>query len=97
MYFNDSYFCFGLFFLYSVSLVEEGSREGAVVRALASHRCGPGSIPGLGVIYGLSLLLVLVPSPRGFSPGTPVSPSPQKATFLNSNSIWRVSTVSALP
>ena len=39
---------------------------GAVVRALASHQCGPGSIPGLGVICGLSLLLVLVPAPRVF-------------------------------
>ena len=27
-----------------------GSRGGAVVRALASHQCGPGSIPRLGVI-----------------------------------------------
>ena len=35
---------------------------------------------------GLSLLLVLFSSPRGFSLGTPVSPSPQKATLLNSNS-----------
>ena len=35
------------------------SRDGAVVRALASHQCGPGSILGLGVICGLSLLLVL--------------------------------------
>ena len=54
-----------------------GSRDGAVVRALASQQCGPGSIPGLGVICGLSLLLVLVLAPRGFSPGTPVFPSPQ--------------------
>ena len=44
-----------------------GSRDGAVVRALASHQCGPGSIPGLGIICGLSLLLVLVPAPRVFS------------------------------
>ena len=65
-----------------------GSRDGTVVRALASHQCGPGSIPGLGVICGLSLLLVLVFAPRGFSPGTPVFPSPQKPTFPNSNSIW---------
>ena len=43
-----------------------GSRDGAVVRALASHQCGPGSIPGLGVVCGLSLLLVLVPAPRVF-------------------------------
>ena len=50
-----------------------GSRDGAVVRALASHQCSPGSILGLGVIPGLNLLLVLV-----FSPGTPVFPSPKK-------------------
>ena len=36
-----------------------GSRDGAVVRALASHQRGPGSIPGPGVICGLSLLVVL--------------------------------------
>ena len=39
--------------------------DGAVVRALASHQCGPGSIPELGVICGLSLL-VLVLAPRVF-------------------------------
>ena len=71
-------------------------RDDAVVRALSSHQCGPGSIPGLGVICGLSLLLVLVLAPRGFSPGTPVFPSPQKPTLLNSNSIWKVSPISAL-
>ena len=37
-----------------------GSRDGAVVIALASHQCDPGSIPGPDVISGLSLLLVLV-------------------------------------
>ena len=63
------------------------TRDGAVVRALAFHQCGPGSIPGLDVICGLSLLLVLFSALRGFSPGTPVFPSPQKPTFLNSNSI----------
>ena len=41
-------------------------RDGTVVRALASHQCGPGSIPGLDVICGLSLLLVLVLAPRVF-------------------------------
>ena len=35
------------------------SKGGAVVRALASHQCGLGSIPGPSVICGLSLLLVL--------------------------------------
>ena len=57
------------------------------MKALASHLCGPGSIPGLGVICGLSLLLVLVFAPRGFSLRTPVFSSPQKPTFLNSNLI----------
>ena len=33
---------------------------------LASHHCGPGSIPGAHVICGLSLLLVLVLVPRVF-------------------------------
>ena len=63
-----------------------GARDGAVVRALASHQCGPGSNPGVDAICGLSLLLVLSLALRGFSPGTPVFPSPQKPTFPNSNS-----------
>ena len=58
-----------------------GSRDGAVVEnsppMQASLQCGPGSIPVLGVKCGLSLLLVLVLAPRGFSPGTPVFPSPK--------------------
>ena len=45
-----------------------------MVRALVSHQCVPGSIPGPGVICGLSLLLVLYSAPRGFSLGTPVFP-----------------------
>ena len=63
-----------------------GSKRGAVVRALASHQCGPGSNPGVDALCGLSLLLVHSLAPRGFSPGTPVFPSPQKPTFPNSNS-----------
>ena len=59
-----------------------GSRDGAVARALASHQCGPGSIPGLGVISGLSLLLVRIFASRDFSPGSPVFPSPQKPTII---------------
>ena len=43
-------------------------------------QCGPGSISALGVICGLSLL-VLYSAMRGFSPGTPVFPSHQKPTF----------------
>ena len=62
------------------------SKDGAVVRALTSHQCGPRSNPGVDAICGLSLFLVLSLAPRGFSPGTPVFPSPQKPTFPNSNS-----------
>ena len=61
--------------------------DGAVVKALASHQCGPGSNPGVDAICELSLLLVLSFAPRGFSPGTPVFPSPRKPTVPNSNSI----------
>ena len=35
-----------------------GSSVGAVMRALAFHQCGPGSIPGSDVVCGLSLLVV---------------------------------------
>ena len=57
-----------------------------MVRALASHHCCPGSNPGVDAICGLSLLLVLSLALRGFSPGTPFFPSPQKPTFPNYNS-----------
>ena len=58
------------------SFIHWGARDGAVVRALASHQCGLGSNPGVDAISGLSLLLVLSFVPRSFSPGTPVFPSP---------------------
>ena len=45
-------------------------RAGAVVTALASRQCGLGLIPRLDTI-----LLILYPAPKGFSPGTPVFPS----------------------
>ena len=62
----------------------DSARDGAVVRALAYHQCGPGSNPGVDAICGLRLLLVLYFASRGFSPDTPVFPS--KTTFPNSNS-----------
>ena len=58
-----------------------GSKDDTVVRALACHQCGPGSNPSVDTICGLSLLLVLSLAPRGFSPGTPVFPSPQNQHF----------------
>jgi len=54
------------FIHYKLAKKVQGSRDGVVVRALASHQCGPGSIPGRGVICGLSLFLVLVLAPRVF-------------------------------
>ena len=52
-----------------------GSKGGAMVRALATHQCGPGWNPGVNAICGLSVLLVLSLALRGFSPGTPVFPA----------------------
>ena len=57
-----------------------GCRDRGMLRALASHQRGPGSILRLGVICSLSLL-VLYSAPRGFFPGTPVFPSLQKPKF----------------
>ena len=65
-----------------------------MVRALASHQCDPSSNPGVNAICGLSLLLVLSFALRGFSPGTPVFPCPQKRTFLNSSSTHFVDVLS---
>ena len=43
-----------------------GGGNGALLRALASHQCGLGSISGVDAIRGLSLLLVFVPTPSVF-------------------------------
>ena len=61
-----------------------GSRNGGVVRTLASHQCGQVWILDLASYVGwvccwFSSLL------RGFFSGFP----PQKPTFLNSSSIWK--------
>ena len=57
-----------------------------VVRALASHQCGPGSIPGPGVMW-VEFVVGSRPCSEGFSPGSPVFLPPQKPTLPNSNSI----------
>ena len=59
-----------------------GSRDGAVLRALPSHQCGPGSIPGLGVICGLKLFLVFVLAPRFFFFGHSSFPLSTKNNIL---------------
>ena len=58
-----------------------GGRGGVVVRALASHQCGPGSISRLCVICGLSLL-VLSSALRGFSRLLRFSPLTKKNQHL---------------
>ena len=60
------------------------SKGGAMMRALASYQCGPGSNPSVDAICGLSLLLVISLAPRGFSTGTLVFPSLQTPTFPKS-------------
>ena len=62
---------------------------GAMVTALASHQCGPGSIPKVDAICGLSLLLVLVPVPRVFLRVLRFSSLHKNPTFPNSNSAWK--------
>ena len=63
------------------------SRDGAVVRPLASHYCGPLGFESWSwhhtVYVGCqSLLLVLVPARRVFSPDSPVFLIPQNQFFL---------------
>ena len=50
-----------------------GCRDGAVVRALASHQCGPGSISQIRRQMWAEFVGFLLCTER-FSPGTPVSP-----------------------
>ena len=69
---------YDIIFQSAVNVLERGfvgSSDGAVVGALASHQCSLGSIPGLGVKCGLSLLLVLVLAPRVSFSGYSFSPS----------------------
>ena len=51
-----------------------------MVRALTSHQSGPDSNPGVDAISELRLLLVRSFATIGFSPGTPVFPSPHNPT-----------------
>ena len=60
-----------------------GSKGGAVVRALASNQCGPGSNPSVDAICGLSLLLVLSTT------GSDIFPSSSR-TQSNAVDLWFV-------
>ena len=78
--------------VWTIAKQYRGSEGGAVMRALASHRFGPGSNPVVDATCGLSVSLVLSLAPRGFSPGTQAFPSSQKPIFPNSNPIWNART-----
>jgi len=71
-----------------------GSRDGSVVRALASHKCVPGSIHAPGVICGLNLLLVLSLLREVFLRVLRFSPLLKKQHFSNSNSILECTNIS---
>ena len=66
---------------YNTDHHEVGSGDVAVVRALASHHCGPGTISGPGVTCGLKLLLILAllqgffSGFSGFPPSTKINTS----------------------
>jgi len=60
-------------------------RAGAVVRALASHWCGPVLILSTDDMWA-KFVVGSFSAARGSPPGTPVFPSPQKPAPLNSNS-----------
>lgn len=58
-----------------------GNKGGAVVRALPSHQCVQSSISGPGVTW-VDIVVGSLLALEGFSPRTPVFPSPQKLTLL---------------
>ena len=53
-------------------------RDGTLVGAFVSHQFGPESNSRGDDICKFSLLLILTLAPKGFSPDTPLFPSPQK-------------------
>ena len=65
------------------------SRDGAVLRALPSHQCGPGSIPVVSYHMWVEFVFGSSPCSEGFSLGTPVFVPPQIPTFPNSKSTWK--------
>ena len=73
-----------LLFVYRACLESSGD---TVVRELASHQCGPGTISWLTIKCVLSLL-VLYSALRGFSTGTLVFLSPQKLNLIWVDLIW---------
>ena len=69
------------------------SSGGVVVRALASHQCGPGFDSHTRCHTWVEFVGSLLCSESFCSPGTPVFPSPQKPKF---DLIWFQITVSSI-
>ena len=86
------------FVAFSASFSSLFSTQGQVISITdtTSHQCDPGSILRSGASCGLSLL-VLFPAPRGFSPGTPVFPSPQKPTFISPTRPHKLPALNCIP
>ena len=63
-----------------------------MVRTLASHQCGLGSILGPGVMW-VEFVVGTLLAPRGFSLGT-WFPLSSETNILNFNKIWKVSLIS---
>ena len=59
---------FSFFVQLAALYLEVTSTRWGAGRVLASHHCGPGSIPRPGVTCSLSLLLILILALRFFSP-----------------------------
>ena len=69
----------------SIPMNYEFTLGSQMLNALPSHRCGPGSILSSDHMWA-KFVIGSFSAPRGFPPGTPVFPSPQKPALLNSNS-----------
>ena len=76
---------------YITTSVTRGNRGGTLVRALSSHQCGLVSYPSY-VRRGLSLLLVVVPSPRIFRRVFSVSSLCKNQHCQIPTSIWKLRT-----
>lgn len=63
-------------FLRRVNL-EQGAGRVQCLRHSPTTKSGPGSIPRLYAICGVSLVLAIFATPKGFSPGAPGFPSSQ--------------------
>ena len=73
--------------LVTVLLPILGSRDGAVVRALTSHQCGPDWTPEPSIIL-VSVCCWFSSFSKAFAPSSPVFLPPLTPTLQNSNSIW---------